>query len=414
LTRTSPVIPATATRREPRVLVEDLPAEHLDELDFLWERRARMVRSYEQFAPHLADLDRRLEANAAGLEIAPRVAVPLLEEALGEKDAPRVAAAAWALLRIGGERASAAVLGALESGAPGARDGVRQALVRGPCGDVLERLKPLAASPDAALAVAAAEALAAHGTPPAPPALGAWLASDAPDVRSAACRVAAWAGTGADRLEPLARGDADEAVRAAAYEAGAWLRAPWTLALGRERARSKPAADAGLLALFCALAEKADAPLVAALGADAALGPARFAMLAAYGNVAAIEACLAGIAAKDAADAEAAGAAFARLTGFGMGAAKRVTLPPPADAGPDAAEFAGEAFLADPALAKRQWEARKADFAKGLRWSRGLDVESGEAARVAALDLGSRAEALLRARFRGAWGGARREFLLLG
>ena len=399
-------------QREPRVLVEDLLVEHLDDLDFLWERRARMVRSYEQFASHLAGLDRRMDANAVGLAIAPRASLPLLEEALGDKEPSRVAAAAWALLRIGGERAVAAVLGALEAGPPPAREGVRQALVRGPAAEALDRLKPLAAAPDAALAVAAAEALAAHGVPPGPQALAAWLASPDPVVRAGACRVAAWAGTGADKLEPPAGSDADEAVRLAAFEAGAWLRAPWALALGRECAKAKDAENAGQLAIFCALAEKADAPLVAALGTDSGLGPARFGMLAAYGNVASIEACLAGIAAKDAPDAEAAGAAFARLTGFGMGAAKRVTLPPPEDAGPDAAEFADEAFLADPALAKRQWEARREEFAKARRWCRGLDADGADNA--AALDLGSRHETLLRARFRGGWSGTRREFLLLG
>jgi hypothetical protein len=184
------------------------------------------------------------------------------------------------------------------------------------------------------------------------------------------------------------------------------------LPLGRERAKAKDGTNAGQLALFCALAEKSDAPLVAALGADGALGPARFAMLAASGSVASIEACLAATAAKDAAEAEAAGAAFFRMTGFDTGPAKRVALPPPAEAGPDAAEFADEAFVPDPALAKRQWESRKEEFAKGLRWSRGLAADGAEHA--SALDLGSRFETLLRAKFRGAGGGAWRALHLLG
>jgi len=396
--------------REPRVLVEDLPAEHLDELDFLWERRERMVRSYEHFASHLADLDRRMEANAEGLAIAPRVSRELLEEALADQEPTRVAAAAWALLRIGGAPSADAVVGALAGGASPAREGVRQALVRGPATEVLAGLRALAASPEAAPAVAAAEALAAHGVAPAATSLAAWLADPEPAVRLAACRLAAWAGSGAERLESLARGDADAGVRLAAFEAGAWLRAPWVLALGRERAKAKDAADTGQLALFCALAEKGDAPLVAALGGEAALGPARFAMLAAHGSVASIEACLAGMSAKDAPEAEAAGAAFLRLTGFTAGPAKRVSLPPPEGAGPDAAEFADEAFVPDPALAKRQWEARREEFAGARRWCRGLEADGADNA--AALDLGSRRETLLRARHRGAWGGSLREWLL--
>lgn len=406
------MIPATTNAREPRILVEDLPAEHLDELDYLWARRARTTRSYEQFRTHLADVDRRLEANAEGLEIAPRVSLPLLEEALGGKDTARAAAATWVLLRIGGESATAAILGALEAGKPPAREGVRDGLVRGPAAALLERLRPLAAAVDPAIAVAAAEALAAHGTPASAASLGVWLADPDEAVRAAACRVAAWSGAGAELLEPPARGDADEAVRLTAFEAGIWLRAPWAMGLGRERAKAKDSANPGQLALFCAVAEKPDAPLVAALGAEAGLGPARFGMLAACGNVASIEACLAGMAAKDAADAEAAGAAFERLTGFGMGAAQRVPLPPPADAGEDASEFADDAFVSDPALAKRQWEARSKEFAEGRRWSRGLEADGANAAE--SLDLGSRYETLLRACFKGAWGGSRRELLLLG
>ncbi|MCC6348523.1 MAG: hypothetical protein IT347_02900 [Candidatus Eisenbacteria bacterium] len=402
-------VPATATGREPRVLVDDLPAEHLDELEWLWSRRQATVRSFEHFAQNLADLDGRMAANAAGLEAVPSLAWPLLEEALGAKESSRVAAAAWTLLRMGGEAEAMAVPGPLESGPPPAREGARQALVRGPLGAALPGLKALAAHPDAAIAVAAAEALAAHGTAPAPLALAGWLSSADADVRLAACRVAAWAEVAADKLEPLARGDAEEAVRFAAYEAGVWMRAPWALALGRERAKAKDESNTRQLALFCALAGKADAPLVAALGAHAPLGPVRFAMLAACGNFASMEACLAGMAAKDAKDAEAAGAAFLRLTGFGAGPAKRVALPPPADAGPDAAEFADEAFVPDPAHAQRQWEERKEEFAKGGRWARGLDADGAGVA--AELDLGSRFETMMRARFKGGGSGGRRELL---
>jgi hypothetical protein len=402
-----------SNEREPRVLVEDLPAEHLAELEFLWTRRASMVRSFDHFAPHLADVERRMDANAVGLEVAARPALPLLEETLAGDEVSLVASAAWALLRIGGERATTAVIGALEAGPPPAREGVREALVFGPAAHALDRVRPLAGAADLGLALSAAEVLAAHGAPVAARSLAAWLADPEPAVRLAACRVAAWAPIGAEPLESLARGDAEAAVRAAAYEAGTWQRAPWALALGRERARARDPLDLPRLSVFCAIAELADAPLVAALGADGALGPARFALLATYGSAASIEACLAGIAAKDAAEAEAAGAAFARTTGFGMGAARRVTLAPPEGAGPDAAEFADEAFVPDPAAAKRQWEARKQEFAKGRRWSRGHEVDGGNPAALEQVDLGARAEALLRARFRGAWNGSRREWLKL-
>jgi hypothetical protein len=402
--------------REPRILVEDLPAEHLAELEFLWMRREAMVRSYDHFAWHLADVERRMEANAIGIEVAARPALPLLEEALGGEEESLAAAAAWALLRIGGERATRAVLAAIESGAPPARAGAREALVFGPAAEVLDRVRMLAGAPDAAVPVTAAEVLAAHGTPVshnAASALGAWLADADPLVRLAACRVAAWSATGADRLETLARGDSDEAVRAAAFEAGAWQRAPWALALGRERARAIDARNMSQLSGFCAIAELADAPLVAALGAEAALGPARFGLLATYGTAASIEACLAGIAGKDAADAEAAGRAFVRMTGFGLGAARRVALPPPEGAGPDAAEFADEAFVPDPAVAKKYWDEHRKELAGGRRWSRGREVDGVNPSVLDEVDLGARSEALARGRFRGAWSGSRREWLLI-
>lgn len=403
--------PATNASREPRVLVEDLPAEHLEELDYLWDRRARTTRSFEQFAPHLADLDRRLEANVAGLEAVPRLSLPLLEEALAAEEVSRTAAAAWALLRIGGARAEAAVLGAIESGPPAAREGARQALLRGPAAALSAGLRAIAEGGEPAAAAAAAEALAAHGAPGAPRALGDWLAAAEPELRAAACRVAAWTGGAAERLEALAREDGSAAVRAAAGEAGAWLKAPWALAHGRERARAKDATRPEALALFAALAEAADEPLLLALGGEGAFGPERWEWLASFGTGACLRACLAGMGAKDAADAAAAGLAFVRMTGANLGAAKRVALAPPADAGPDAAEFADEAFVPDPAAAARHLEEHAERYGKRGRWCRGLDASGADAA--ASVDLGSRRVILLRARFRGAWGGTLRDLLLV-
>jgi len=400
-----------ATTREPRLLVEDLPAEHLAELEYLWDQRAVVVRSYAHFAGDLALLDRRLEANAVGLEVAARPALPLLEEALGSDEPSMAAAAAWGLLRIGGDAAEDVVLAALESGPPAAREGAREALVRGPAAGLLDRVRTLVAAPDPVVSSAAAEVLAAHGDAGAARAVPAWLGSPDAAVRLAACRIAQWTATAGDRLEAPAREDADGAVRQAAFEAGIWQRAPWTLALGRERARGATAADVPLLGLFCAIAERTDAKAVLALGENAELGPARFGLLACYGDAAAIEACLAGISAKDAADAAAAGEAFLRATGFETGPAKRLPLPPPEGAGPDAEEFADEAFVPDPAVAKRLWEGRKEEFAKGRHWCRGREADAAKPAVLDGLDNGARRDGLLRARFRGAWSGTLRELL---
>ena len=405
---------AVATKeREPRIVVEDLPAEHLAELEFLWARRETMLRSPEHFLSHLADTDRRIQANAVGLEVATRPALPVLEEAMGEKLVSLVAAAAWVLLRIGGERASAAVFTAIEAGTPAAREGARQALVVGPAAALLDRLRPLRDGADAGAAVAAAEVLAAHGTPGVPRALEAWLADPAPEVRMAACRVAAWTGGAASSLEAPARNDTEDAVRAAACEAGAWLKAPWALAHARERAKAKDASRPEALALFGIVAEDSDSPLVLALGAELSLGPARWEVLASHGSPACLRACLTGMESKEAADAEAAGLAFVRMTGANLGAAKRVTLAAPAGAGPDAEEFADEAFVPDPKAAQRHWEEHQARYEKGRRWCRGVDVGKGGVESAAAVDLRSRFVLLLRARYRGGWSGSLRELLLL-
>ncbi len=403
----------TTKSREPRILIDDLPAEHLGELEFLWDQRDSMMRSGDHLGSHLVSIERRLEANACGLEVAPRIALPLLEEAVAGPETSLAAAAAWALLRIGGERALQAVLGVLESGEPPAREGVRQALLSGPATEILGRVRKLASSADPAVGVTVAEVLAAHGASDGARALPAWLADPAAAVRLGACRLASWTASGAADLEGVARADADAGVREAAFEAGLWLRAPWVMALGRERARAPGHADPGLLVLFCAIAEPADAPLIAALAADAALGPARWRAVAAYGSKASIEAALTGLGAKDAADAESAGRAFARMTGLELGAAKRVNLAAPTDGGPDAAEFADEAFVPDPELAKRRWEARRQQFETGKRWNRGCDVDRGGASALTSADLAARAECMLRARFRGTATPSRRELLLL-
>lgn len=399
--------------REPRILVDDLPAEHLLELEFLWDRRASMVRSGDHFGWHLAGIERRLEANACGLELAPRVALPLLEEAVAGPESSLAGAAAWALLRIGDERALQAVLVVLESGPAPAREGVRQALLHGPVAGILGRLRPLAGSTDAAVAVTAAEVLTAHGAGDGARALPVWLADPMAAVREAACRVAAWTASGAAELEAVARADAEASVREAAFEAGMWQRAPWVMAMGRDRLRTRELSDPGPLVLFCAIAEPADAPLVAALAIESARGPDRWRAIAAYGSKASIEASLAGLGAKDAADAESAGRAFARMTGLELGAAKRVGLAAPTDGGPDAAEFADEAFVPDPEVVKRRWEACRAQFETGTRWNRGHDVDSGSPAALASADLAACAEGMLRARLRGTATASRRKFLHL-
>src|SRR5207247_4351223 len=111
----------------------------------------------------------------------------------------------------------------------------------------------------------------------------------------------------------------------------------------------------------------------------------------------------------DPASAAAAGAAFTKMTGQNIDSEKNAKLPPENGSVPDEfeAEFQEEVTLPDPEVAHRHWKLVKPVFQQACRLRRGFDVGVALTPEVfGALDMESRWEILLRARFQGKWSGS--------
>ena len=107
--------------------------------------------------------------------------VPVLARLLGQP--PIAEMARYALERIGGPAADAALLDALASAAGNTRIGIVNTLGRHRARPAVEKLKGMLGSPDAALAAAAADALASIADAPAQTALSAALDKALPQQR---------------------------------------------------------------------------------------------------------------------------------------------------------------------------------------------------------------------------------------
>lgn len=199
----------------------------------------------------------------------------------------------------------------------------------------------------------------------------------------------------------------DAGRRAAALEAAAWTRQGWLLDALRARAARPAPEDLDALRLLAVLAPPADLPRIRAVGEAAALGPARFDVLAAFGSPALVPALLEGMRSEDAETAAAAGAAYQRITGMDVESGTRARVVPAGAPEPDAfeREFLDEVALPDPAKAAAHWDAVRKDFETGTRWCAGIDLgAAGAPPADARLGLGVRREAALRAAFHGAAG----------
>ena len=104
----------------------------------------------------------------------------------------------------------------------------------------------------------------------------------------------------------------------------------------------------------------------------------------------------------------AAGAAFTKITGCDIELDKRIQLPPEDGHEPDEfeKEFLDEAKLPDVQRARDHWQKVKDRFAKGTRWCRGFRSSQGAKSEILdQLDMESRWEGYLRAKFEGTWQG---------
>ena len=390
----------------------DVLEEHLDELGFLWGQRERALRSPVHTLRDLADLEARLEARLQGVLSYGERARPLLADALAGDDPDLVLAAALAALRGGGAADLARVLDAFAAADGDRLDALRRALLAVPAAPVQADLLRLAGG-GGPTAAAAAEALAAHaGTAPPEAQLAWFLRDDLPGVRAAGWRIVSCLGLPVD-ARALAAGarDEDPAVRRAALEAAAWSGHAGLLALGRHLAAAPDPEGLDALHLLAVLGGPDELPHVAAATAADALGPARLALAAAYGHPALMEPVLAALAHPDPEVAAAAGAAFERMTGESVASDRRAAGDAP-DAGDDAfeAEFRDDLVLPDPERSRRHWAAERGLHAGALRLRLGHDVARPVPGEIfAILDMESRRELFLRARFHGTWRGSPRE-----
>jgi hypothetical protein len=250
----------------PRV-APDLVEEHFDELDFLWEHRARSLAALDWTLSDLDELERRLEAHRDGLRLAGRRATELAKARFHD-EATSAAAAATLILCDAGEGALAVEQLALA--APGARGHARRALAFCGASAPFESLSELALSSDPAR-LDAAWVLARLGRAEA---VHARAAREAPHDELA-LEILGRTGefTAADLASALDGGD--PRARGAALVAAVRCRVAGVVAICRRSFVERSNADA--LRLVSAVGAPEDVPAIArAAGSDlqaiAALG----------------------------------------------------------------------------------------------------------------------------------------------
>ncbi|HET9985773.1 MAG TPA: hypothetical protein VFQ38_19400 [Longimicrobiales bacterium] len=385
----------------------DVLEEHLEELGFLWGRRAGALRSAEETPRTLRRLDERIQAHLQGVLAVGERGLDLIAAGLDSDDPLAVFSSAFSLLHLRRADLAHRVVAALAAAQGPALGALRDALAHAPNPDATERLGPLLDAPAGAIAVAAAEALAFRGVLRlSTDQIGRFLADPDPAVRVAGWRLAGYLGP---ELSPktyaAALRDEDAAVASAALWAGAWCRLQGVLPVTRQMAAQPAPERLEDLRLLAILAGPADAGLFRALADDAALGPGRFRLLGALGNASLMELVLRGMEDADPAAASAAGAAFAKITGESAASSRTATIGGGADA--FEAEFAEEVALPDPERARRAWERLARSVGAVPRLCRGLDMGRPiDPATFAGLDMETRTEMFLRSRFHGAWGGS--------
>src|SRR2546422_7239882 len=396
----------------PRVtFIPDILEEHVEELAFLWEQRQAAVRDPRFAIREFAYLEERIRAHLHGVLAVGEVALPLLEDTLSADDPPTVFAAAYALLHAKNETATARVRDSFGRAQGPVLAALQDALAQAPLNPGVAPFRELFHGGPAPVAAAAGTILAFHSLlEPTIPQIERLLRHEDAVVRQSGWRLVGYLGVPLDaKTYAAAMRDDDHVVRRAALYAGAWCGQPGVLAVCRKLAAQPAPDDLDPLELLAILGGSEDAQLVAALGQTAALGPARFRLVGAYGHPALMDLVLAALTDADPATAAAAGAAFTKMTGQNIDSEKKAKLPPENGGEPDEveAEVQEEVTLPDPEVAQRHWKLAKPVFQQACRLRRGFDVGGALTPEVfGALDMESRWEILLRARFQGKWSGS--------
>jgi uncharacterized protein (TIGR02270 family) len=390
--------------------IPDILEEHLEELAFLWGQRRSALRSSSYTVRAFFHLEERLAAHLDGVLSIGGEALPLLEDALRDGDSLTTFAAGYALLHHGDATAIGRVLDAFRHAEGPPLGGLRDALCNGPAGSILPQIQALTHSDALARAVAAAEVFAFHADFPVDQQrVLRFLHDEDPAVRAGGWRLVGYLGMRLDAKTYAAALRDDPVVRRAALHAAAWCGEPGVLSVARSLADHPSPDNFDALELLAILGGPEDLPHLAVIARASELGPRRFHLVGCYGHPALMDVVMAGIRDANPATAVAAGAAFTKMTGAEIDSTTVVSLPPNGSAPPDEfeMEFLDQATLPSPTLAERHWNQLKARLARASRMCRGFDVGGPlDPVEFAALDMESRWEASLRARFGGVWSGS--------
>ncbi|HYU10452.1 MAG TPA: hypothetical protein VEK77_13835 [Gemmatimonadales bacterium] len=394
---------------QPWTYIPDLLEEHIEELGYLWGRRQTALRDPDYTLKDFLYIEERIAAHRDGVRAVGDLALPLLEETLKQDDPLTTFAAAYALLQFGSPSATQRVVDTFRSAKDDRLASLEDALRHGPIDSGLTTVQLLCHNGGAAVAVAAATALAFHS------AYGSvaneitrFLRDEDPMVRRQGWRLVAYTGADVDP-KTYAAAARDAAVRRAALEAGAWCGKQSVLAVCRKLVAEPSLETLDILELLAILGGPEDLGLFATVASTEALGPVRFRLVGTYGHPGLVDLLLAALADPDPATAAEAGAAFTKITGQNVESDRRAKLPPENGSEPDdfEAEFQDEVTLPDSELAQRHWELLKPQVGQAGRLRRSFEVDTGLTGDVlTALDMESRWEISLRARFSGAWSGS--------
>jgi uncharacterized protein (TIGR02270 family) len=384
-------------------IIFDLCEEHHDHLAYLWQVRQVALSSPAYTLREIGSLEERIEARAQALIFAAPHSQPFLEGRLKSEDPFEVFASAYTLLRLHkngfAEKAAEAFLQSDHNHLPG----FREALCHGPIDLILAQLIAAADNASPEVAVTATEALVFHDAAAVvPQRLTEFFKDERPLVRQSAWRVAA------NSQQPLTLNfeaginDPSPDVRYQALVTAAWKGEAWMLDHCRRKSREPDSENE--LELLSILGESEDLDLLLSVADKTELGPERLRWLGMFGHPEIVAALLKFMKSDDLRTSIAAGAAFSKVTGLNLASGKKVQLQPEDGHDPDGfeIEFLEEVPLPDSDLANRYWQKNKPYYLRGTRWCRGLNLSSRLGRQIpATLDMESRREACLRARFEG-------------
>jgi uncharacterized protein (TIGR02270 family) len=406
-------VTATATA----TYIVDILDEHLDELGFLFGQWRSAQRDPDYSLSAVADLEERIRGHQQGIQVPGDKAWPRLLELLAGDDADLVFAAAYSLLHTARPEHIAAVLAAFATAEEELLTACTAALAYGPLdARALEQVRALLSTQPTTRAAAAAEVLVLHDSLRlTAEQLRYFLEDEDPAARQAGWKLAALLGA---ELPPHAYAaalrDADPAVTIAALETGAWCGVPGVLPALRRFVDPATPGKLDALYILAVLGAAEDTVRLQAAVSDTGLGPSRFALAGAFGSPALMPLVLAGMQDADPAAAAAAGTAFMRLTGVDIESNTSAAVPPDDGSEPDEfeAEFQAEVFLPDPVKAAKAWEELAPQLHAVPRLCRGVDATRGGAVHGVDVDMQSRRELCMRARFTRAAGPSLRDLTL--